>query len=339
MEQQNPIPSTSSQARQKVENPFDRERNSDSDDLESSDEYSTDDSNTFGLNLQDQYPIKSVTLHTDNHYNRDNPGVVNSGPIDQWITAILLQFCRRKVYNFELFRHTAGSGKALEDVIKQIAIKAGWRSSWSPPSVDNRLKKIWTDFAKVAVPIDEGMRIKVLGGENFNVTHHLEPVTRFTETVTCSCIPARFRRKTLHHLKIRNLRDIEKTISGKNPTVSFGGLRHCKKCCQPFKAGPISFPPETWILVQEVDNQATIKYNDFQRKLRFGEVDWSLAYLTFSGPGYHEHDPMLFSIHIVGNRAFYYNGARDHGTVKTFSEPRLVRFATLERAIYFRDAI
>jgi len=303
----------------------------------SEDDYLTDDSNTFGLDLQDQYPIKGVTLHTDNIRDEDNPGVVGSGAIDQWITFLLLQFNRRKVQNFTLLKHIDGPGKVLEEVIRCITVSGSWgRPWWSNSLTDNKYKRKWLEFADALDPISEGLRVQVRGGEDYNVVHHLQPVSKFYETMTCACALERKRQKVHYTLKITKLRDIEKTLIGKVPTSSIGGLRHCRRCRQRFVCQGTKVPDNSWILVQEVAKNSAVKYNDFQRQLRFGDANWNLAYITLTGPAYGVHDPLYSSIHFISHRAFYYHGERFNGKVRTLTDPRVVEFLKIERAFYLR---
>ena len=308
--------------------------------LGSDDDYDTDDSNTFGWNLQTQYPIRSVTLNTGDIYQSVNPGLINSGAIDQWITAIVLKFNRRKVANFALMKYDDGPGKALETVIQDMAVYASYTGRrWSRPSDDNKLKRIWTDFTKTAELVDEGLRLQLPLGERVNVFHHLRPVTTFMETVVCACTPKRFKRKSHNYLRIRNQRDLEKTLSNRVPVTSFGGLVNCRRCQQPYRSEKITVPDRSWILVFEVDENSGVEYNDFQRKIQFGRVGWSLTYITFAGPAYRQHNPLYFSLQFVTNRTFMYDGCRDRGVVRTFVDNRQTRQAKLERAVYFRDAV
>ena len=309
-------------------------------DLWSSDGYDTDDSNTFGLEVPDKYLIRSVILRTEDLYRSTNPGVVNSSPIDQWLTAIILQFNRRKTKNLTLLRHQQGEGQLLEETIKEIAIVADLNQKlwWRPMDGDNRIKCRWIEFAKVAERIDGDLRFRINGGERTNVLQHLKPVTLFKEKIGCHCRRTE-RVKTHHCLRVRNIRDIEKIMSNKIPVTSYGGLRSCRKCCHPFSSNNIVVPDTTWILVHDMDDtQGSVVYNDFQRKLQFGGVNWNLAYITFIGPAVRTSDPLYTSLQFIGNRTFYYNGDRNGGAVKTFNDARLFRHSRMERAVYFRQA-
>ena len=320
-----------------VENIF-QQYSSDSDNM-SSDGYDTDDSNTFGLEVPDQYPIRSVTLQTEGLYRSTNPGVVNSSPIDQWITAIILQFNRRKTKNLALFRHQRGEGKELEEIIQEIAIIADLNQKlwWKPVEGDNRLKCRWIELVKMAVKIDDDTRFRINGGERTNVFHHLKSIALFKERIGCHC-RRNDKEKSHHYLRIRSKRDIEKVLSNKVPITSYGGLRHCRKCCQPFSGNSIAVPDTTWILVHELDDiPGNVVYNDFQRKIRFGGVNWNLTYISFAGPAVRTNDPLYISLQFIGNRAFYYNGDRNSGYVKPFTDDRLFRHSKMERAVYFRQ--
>jgi len=347
MENENPTAGTSGLASvsshpENAPNIFDTDS-----ELDSSDEYDTDDSNTFGLEAPDQDPIRSVNLHTDALYRSRNPGVYNSSPIDQWLTAIILQFNRRRTQNLRLLKHRRGGGPEhgegleLEEAIQEIAVTADWNQKyWQKPlDGDNRIKQRWLEVAKTAELIDGGNRLQVNGGERTNVFYHLKPVTLFKEKIVCKCRHNNEKIKPHHYVRIRNRRDIEKTLSNKVPVTSFGGLRNCRKCCQPFVGRSIEVPDTTWILVNEIDdNRNEVVFNDFQRKIRFGNVDWNLTYITFAGPSSREDDPVYLSLQFVGNRTFFYNGERNGGAVRTFTDPRLLRHSRIERAVYFRQA-
>jgi len=306
----------------------------------SSDEYDTDDSNTFGWRHQDRYPIRSVALNTGVNYHIANPGIINSGAVDQWITAIILKFNRRKVVNFNLLKHQEDPGKELEKVIQRVAVCASYTGrGWMRPTDDNKVKRIWTDYANVAEPEDEGLRLKLPLGERINVFHHLRPITLLVETIKCGCAIRKVRKKPLYYLRIRNRRDLEKTLSNRIPVTSFGGLINCRRCRHPYQTERIVVPDNSWVLVHEVDDDAGVNYADFQRKISFGGVGWSLGYATFSGPAYRHHDPTYFSLQFIGNRTFIYDGSRDHGSIRKFDDERQVDNGKLERVIYFRDVV
>ena len=301
------------------------------------DEYDTDDSSTFGLDLPDAYPVRSVTLKTSDIKDIANPGVINSGPIDQWITAIILHFTPRKLHNFQILKQEVGLGQVLESTVKSIAVAARYiNGALHRPVDDNKLKRLWIDFANVTELVDDGLRLHVKGSERYNVFGHLKPVTAFKETLHCSCRPRQPKTKIHHFLRIRNLRDLEKTFLSKVPVTSYGGLRHCRRCCRPLVSGGVTIPDKSWILVFELDGNPNVAYNDFQREMEFGEVNWTLKYITFAGPPTAEHDPLQFSLQFIGNRTFYYHGGRNGGHVKTFNDARLVQHSLMERAVYFR---
>jgi len=330
-----PTPTTS-QTR-KNDNPYFGLDLSSGDEEGSSDDYDTDDSETFGIGRSSRYPIRSVTLHTDRIYEDHEPGVINSSSIDQWITAILLQFTKRKVHNFTRFKYTSGPGKALEDVIKGIGMAVEWTRPWPRTTDDNKLKRLWLHFTQSADLVDDGQRLLLHGGERTNVFHHLKPISTFTEAISCSCRAKKIRVKAHNYVKVRNLRDLEKTFSNKLPATSIGGLRHCRKCHQKFVSQKLTIPDTTWVLVFEVDDPEALQYNDFQRKIKFGGHEWSLVYVTFMGLATHVHDPLYWSLQFVGSRTFHYNGNVHHGGIETFTDRRVVQHSHLERAVYFRD--
>jgi hypothetical protein len=256
------------------------------------------------------------------------------------LTAIILQFTRRKPKNLSLLKHQRGEGLELEEVIQEVAVMADWNQRyWQKPlDGDNKIKTRWLDLVKTAELIDRGNRLQVNGGERTNVFHHIKAITTFKEKIGCQCRQVE-KEKSHQYLRIRNKRDIELTLSNKIPITSFGGLRNCRKCCQPFVSKSIIVPDTTWVLVQEIDDvQGDVVFNDFQRKLRFGGVEWNLTYITFVGPPRRTDYPVYCSLQFIGNRTFYYHGDKNGGTVKTFTDARLFRHSKMERAVYFRQA-
>lgn len=303
------------------------------------DNYDTDDSETYGFQTTDCYPIRGVHFYTSDIYSVGNPGAVYSSPIDQWITFIILHFNQRRVKNFKLMIHEDEPGKELEKVIKNIAVTAEYNRRIFPrPSDDNKLKVMWLDYSRTGEATDNGLRIMVGKEERLHVHHHLQPISTINETVTCRCPKPRDTHKKVHHfIRIRNLRDLEKASSGQIPITSLGGLRNCRKCCAAFFSYKVRVPLKTWLLTFEVDENTNVKYNDFQRRIRFDNEDWVLAYITFRGPPFENYDQMYFSLQFIGNRSFMYHGGRTRNMVTTFTDPRLLINATMERAVYIKD--
>jgi hypothetical protein len=303
------------------------------------DNFDTDDSETYGLQSTDCYPIRSVTFHTSDVYSVINPGVIDSSSLDQWLTFLILQFSPKRATNLDLLLHTEGEGKELERLIKKITMATEYtRRIFPRPSDDNKLKNMWLSYTKSGEPTDNGLRVIAGKGERFQVHHHLKPISTINETLKCNCQQRRSLHKKDHSfIKIRSLRDLEKASFGQIPVTSLGGLKNCRRCCAAYVSHQIQIPTTTWILTFEIEENAKIAHNDFQRRIKFGLEEWNLAYITFNGPPFENHDQLYFSLHYMGSRAFIYHGGRNRGIVKTFTDPRNLLHSRLERVVYLKN--
>jgi len=276
--------------------------------------------------------------------------IVNSCPIDSFLTSIKIMLERKK-YNFvELFKWGPGTrGSTIERSISDMyGFYKQAKTTILTVENDRFIKTIWVNIAGVSPSY--GI-VDLTGTEPSRVFDVIPELARFQMFFKCGCTrPFRNRKGVtlnIHveiqtestFMEVRSLADWRQYAVGGKPECAFIRTnRKCTTCGQDRVISGLQFPTTTWILRFEA-YEVNYDYRQLPLKLVMGGVTFKKAYSSFrlAFPG--QVFSHLRSVHFLKKMSYKYDDSIQNGELVPYSDNQcLVPNHFLQRTIFYRES-